>query len=51
MTMTREFGEGFLELWGGIPDTITANVFGEVFLELWGGIPSLLRLMRLERDS
>ena len=58
MTKTNEFGEGFLELWGGIPRAVgrdscrtKTSKFGEGFLELWGGIPARLRLMSLERDS
>ena len=39
-TIANEFGEGFLELWGGI----STNEFGEGFL-------ILLQLMSLERDS
>ena len=39
-TTDNEFGEGFLELWGGI----STNEFGEGFL-------ILLELMSLDRDS
>ena len=33
------FGEGFLELRGGIPALLQLMHFGEGFLKLWGGIP------------
>ena len=57
-TKSNEFGEGFLELRGGIPRAegrdscrTKTNEIEERFLELWGGIPSLVRLMSLKRDS